>query len=264
MISTAIVCRRRFRYLREVGELSDTDVIGLSHDPYPYTDDYNIVINWGVYDKNGKNSTGAIQCSSNKPNMRRMWISEGLDTVPVVNSESEISYPAVARPSYHQGGKEFYLFMNEDHIIDGVNTRQLYASGYYVSPYIEKDREYRVHVMDGAVLFVQEKSRESGEKIMGNWNHTNGYIFRHLRWGDINGELTKMAIDAVRVAGLWFGAVDIMQKGDQYFLLEINTAPRLQGRSIQIYAHAINFLRQIDKRLVQNHIGIFTWRGEDE
>jgi len=249
--------KKRFTYLRELAKLTNSDPIALSKVKDPDLSKYDIVFNWGVICNNGINNPDAIRLTSNKISLRKSWLENNLSITPFLSSlQMEADTLYVIRPSYHEGGKNFHLGTRED--INNAIYQKLIKRPYYISPYIDKDREFRVHVMGGAVLFIQEKYREDGKKIIGNWNHTNGHVFRILGWSEIRPKLAKLAVEAMKVSGLFFGAIDIMQvtsknkmshdpnqeqKGDEYFLLEINTAPRLERRSIELYANAINYYK---------------------
>lgn len=107
--------------------------------------------------------------------------------------------------------------------------------------YIKKKKEFRVHVFDNEVIFVQEKRRRRDipdDQV--NWqirNHSNGFIFAHndLEYDDV---MLSSSIDAVNALGLDFGAVDIIynQRENKYYVLEVNTAPGLTGETLRVYA----------------------------
>lgn len=105
--------------------------------------------------------------------------------------------------------------------------------------YVRKRQEYRLHVFRDKVFFTQRKARNldvPDEEV--NWqirNHANGFIFAHLDV-DVGPEANQHAIDAVRVLGLDFGAVDII-KGvdDKWYVLEVNTACGLEGTTLEKY-----------------------------
>jgi hypothetical protein len=120
--------------------------------------------------------------------------------------------------------------------------------------YIKKDQEYRVHVgrllyLNGnqpevasiKVIAVQRKARRhdvpDGEV---NWqvrNHSNGFIF--ARGGFTPPEaVVDAAKQALVASGLDFGAVDVIQqKNGKAYVLEINTAPGLEGQTIADYVN---------------------------
>lgn len=99
--------------------------------------------------------------------------------------------------------------------------------------------EYRVHVFRETVIDVQQKKRRS------NWtggdtgirNHSNGYIYARADI-DYPQEIKQAAIQAVKLLGLDFGAVDIgyRERDNKIFLFEVNTAPGLTGTTLLKYA----------------------------
>lgn len=117
------------------------------------------------------------------------------------------------------------------------------AKDLYVK-YIKKLKEYRVHVLDGKVIDVQEKRRKTGVQADNLIrSHDNGWVFCH---SDIvePADLRKVGVDAVAAAGLLFGAVDVIwnKQQNKCFVLEINSAPGLAPSSVERYAHAIKAL----------------------
>lgn len=108
--------------------------------------------------------------------------------------------------------------------------------------YIPKKDEYRVHMVNGKVVDVARKARrkdhdEPDWKVR-SWR--NGFVFVREDCNPQNCVL-NVAIDAFRVTGLAFGAVDVIynKKADRAYVLEVNTAPGLEGQTIQTYANAL-------------------------
>lgn len=106
--------------------------------------------------------------------------------------------------------------------------------------YIKKEREYRLHVFRDEVFFVQRKARAldvPDDEV--NWkvrNHANGFIYanQNIELPDVAKE---MAVEAIQTLGLDFGAVDMIYNARQnkFYVLEINTAPGLQGSTLEAY-----------------------------
>lgn len=113
--------------------------------------------------------------------------------------------------------------------------------------YIPKAEEYRFHVMDGKVFFVQRKARDKDVpdgKV--NWlvrNHQNGFIYANqgIQPASVD-KATKAAIMAVAALELDFGAVDLVYNRQKncYYVLEVNTAPGLSGATLNAYVEAFN------------------------
>ena len=107
--------------------------------------------------------------------------------------------------------------------------------------YVKKSEEYRVHISDrGGVFLVQRKARRLDHDNP-DWrirNHANGFIYQRE---DFVAPLcvlsaAEIALDA---AGLHFGAVDVIYNKhyDKSYVLEINTAPGLDGSTTDDYAN---------------------------
>jgi hypothetical protein len=122
--------------------------------------------------------------------------------------------------------------------------------------YIKKRKEFRLHVCHNStgthgheydVIDIQEKRRRNGVEV-NNYirSHDNGWVFCR-RDIEIDDRAKTLAIDAVRAfgIGMQFGAVDMIwnEHYDKYYVLEVNTAPGLDGESSpQIWARALNRL----------------------
>lgn len=109
--------------------------------------------------------------------------------------------------------------------------------------YIPKKDEYRVHVVGDSIIDVRRKAlRKDVHKEHANWkvrNFNNGFIFAK---NDIDppNEVLEESLKAVLVCGLDFGAVDVVWNNfrQKAYVLEINTAPGLEGSTVDNYAAA--------------------------
>ena len=110
--------------------------------------------------------------------------------------------------------------------------------------YVKKADEYRVHVFGGQVIDIQQKRRrretpddEVDYKVR---NHANGWNFCRADV-DTDPSISEQAIRATNALGLDFGAVDIIWN-EHYkaaYVLEVNTAPGLEGTTVTKYVEAI-------------------------
>lgn len=119
---------------------------------------------------------------------------------------------------------------------DGLVDAPLYVQ------YIKKQQEFRVHVAFGEVIDVQEKRKrkELPEDFATNFqirNHQTGWVYCREDIEVPDGML-EMGVQVVRELGLEFGAVDIIYNAKQNacYCLEVNTAPGLEGSTVDKYA----------------------------
>lgn len=127
-------------------------------------------------------------------------------------------------------------------IIVAEREAELVAAPLYTK-YVKKKKEFRVHVLNGAVIDVQEKRRRSnydGERDTRVRNLANGYVFCR---GDIVEPpgLRELALAATASLGYNLGAVDVAwnERSNTCFVLEVNSTPGMEGTTLEKYADAI-------------------------
>lgn len=106
--------------------------------------------------------------------------------------------------------------------------------------YTKKDKEYRIHVFRGKVIDICEKRQRKGGSATESLirTHANGWIF--CRDGvNCPDSVQQMAIKAVAALGLDFGGLDVITRDEKAWVLEVNTAPGLEGTTLERYAKAI-------------------------
>lgn len=171
---------------------------------------------------------------------------EGGVQVPEFTNDWEVSR--------HWEGKVVTRYKLHGHSGDGIviiDTEEDTVLSHGRAPlyvkYIKKAKEFRVHVFNGKVIDVQQKRKRTevpSEEV--NYqvrNHANGWVYCR---DDISHDESVLdsAIAAVNVLGLDFGAVDIIWNShyNKGYVLEVNTAPGLEGTSVKLYADAIQTL----------------------
>lgn len=121
--------------------------------------------------------------------------------------------------------------------------------------YVPKKQEYRVHVMGGEVVDIQQKRIHNGldqhAKDAINYQirtAANGWVYCRQDL-DVPAGIREQAIQAVESLGLDFGAVDIgyTELNRRVTVYEVNTAPGLEGQTVQSYAQ---HLRRIINELL--------------
>ena len=135
-----------------------------------------------------------------------------------------------------------------DGIVVAENRAQVCSAHLYTRYFKAKD-EYRIHVVDGKVIDVQQKrKRQDVPNKQVNYkvrSHANGFNF--CREGiDLPECCATAAVDACAALQLDFGAVDLRYnaKSKECAVLEVNTAPGLEGTTIEVYAAAFAELFQ--------------------
>jgi hypothetical protein len=112
---------------------------------------------------------------------------------------------------------------------------------------VEIKREVRIHIFKGGVIdFTQKKKMSSerreqegiGEVDLLVRNHHRGWVFARADVA-LPEDAKSAAISAVEELGLDFGAVDVViTPQDAAKVLEVNTAPGLQGTTLENYKNA--------------------------
>lgn len=204
------------------------------------------LIRWGTVIKTPRTTTynraEAIKIASNKARCRKLLQKNKIAVPPMKIGE----YPCIARTRKHLKGKGFWYCKNPLQMGLAIIKGARYFSSLY-----PKFNEYRVHVGHGMVLLVSKKVGDKEKHLI--WNYNNGFRYKTVRWNDYRKDVVKLAIEAVKIAGLDFGAVDIMTDPilpslPPAVVLEINTAPALTNYSASRYARYFDWLISERKR----------------
>lgn len=208
--------------------------------------DFDIIINWGRSEGrfNGEyvNKPEAVQLASDKLQAAQRLGNYGIEQ-PDYTTDKEVAEgwlrdgdSVVARKLLRaNSGRGIVLVSPEDEV--SLPVAPLYTK------YIPKTTEFRVHVLADRVIDVQEKKRNRevpDDEV--NWqirNHCNGFVF--ARDGVVLPDCVRdAAVRAVSVLGLDFGAVDLgyNAKRDKCRVYEVNTAPGLEGSTLDAYYEA--------------------------
>lgn len=159
-------------------------------------------------------------------NLSKQWLTEGKVVCRTLLSASS--------------GRGVVIASNEDELV---------AAPLYTK-YTKKKWELRVHILNNRPIHIQQKKRLSTEQLEARGitncnkyirNLENGYIFSSEL--DVSEAAKNEAVlqsnRAVAALGLDFGAVDVLvTKDDEVFVLEVNTAPGLEGTTLTKYYEA--------------------------
>jgi len=133
------------------------------------------------------------------------------------------------------GGRGIQLVNNVDDLPDcALYTR-----------YVKKSAEYRIHIFMGTVLHMQKKMLRNGSE--GNnfqiRNYNNGWLFGSKNIA-VPQDVVEQALLAVESLNLDFGAVDVgwNERYQKAFVYEVNTAPALEGTTLDLYSQQVRRL----------------------
>lgn len=120
----------------------------------------------------------------------------------------------------------------------------VFPRGLVYTKYIPKKKEFRVHVFKGEVIDVQQKRKRTdfdGERSSEIRSYDNGWVYCRDSIDEPD-DIRQLAISACEAFGLDFGACDIIwnQQANKSYMLEINTAPGIEGTTVSRYVEAIN------------------------
>ena len=107
--------------------------------------------------------------------------------------------------------------------------------------YKKKKKEFRVHIFKDKVVHILEKRRKQGTtgdtKIR---NTTNGYVFCSENVQEPSG-LRELALQAASVTASDFKGVDVgwNEKKNELFVIEVNSAPGIEGTNVDRYVQTI-------------------------
>lgn len=210
------------------------------------------VINWGassfadplVCNSNIINKPTNVEAVSNKLSFFEL-LKDKVDCIPDFTTDKNVALKwleeksvVFARKVLKGSGGNGIVIMRPDDPSSWVDA-PLYTK------YIKKKEEYRIHVMNGEVFLVQRKGLRKQEGVdpdKVNWairNLENGFVFVRN-----NVEPPKVVLSsAVSIfphLGLDFYAADVVYnaRDDLAYVLEVNTAPGLDGSTIKDYAEA--------------------------
>ncbi len=211
------------------------------------------VVNWGSQDKNIQqyaktsriiNDVAAVKLCSDKRQFFRAI--QGQASHPEFTTSLEEANrwaaegPVVGRLNARDSGGRG-LYMSDE------AAPEDFASCCMFTKYIPKLSEFRVHIFRGKVLDVQQKKlrktdREGREvdRDAVNWrirSYNNGYVFAREDIVVPDSVIEEGLKAFGCIPGLDFGAFDVIynKKRNQAYVLECNTAPGLEGTTLDNY-----------------------------
>ena len=210
----------------------------------------DVIINWGVTTASEYAQPGVVGRFYNLPE-QVAWATNKLKFFRAMkyaapeyipewwDNKADIpdkAFPIVCRTVLNgHSGEGIVIAKSRDELVDAP----LYVR------YVRKKNEYRVHVGRTAteykVISVQRKARRLDVPVDEvNWmvrNHQNGFVFVRNDFTPRR-PVIEAAKRALAVTALDFGAVDVIwnEHTNRAYVLEVNTAPGLEGTTIEDYA----------------------------
>ena len=252
-----ILLRRRKLGRTSCKEISArTDIITVRNDK-PIHDNIDYLFRWGCTSncqaKHTVNTAEAIAKANDKKATRillRELKNKGKPIIPQTWVEEDdfdtweaMEYPVIIRASYHAQGKALFFCKDDEDFINARNKITRRGKDFYVSEYIAKEAEYRVFVAQGRVVWVTKKTPANPADIA--WNVAQGGRFDNVNWKEWPLKACRIALMAMDAVGLDFGGVDVMQKGKDFYVLEVNSAPSMtseyrQTTTAKVFQHIID------------------------
>lgn len=200
------------------------------------------------------NSAKAIHRVFDKAGFRQLLNKDGLcpktwDTInQLLNSDFNLHQNGVIiRPTTHMRGRELYLSYDMNtasRVCERLNNE------YYIQEHINKDKEFRVHVVQGRVVSVFQKIPKIKNALV--WNDADTV---NIRWSQWPIDVLHVAREAFLLSNLHFGAVDvIVDQAGRAYVLEINTCPELTPYFQQCFALAFDWM--VDNNLYDKDVGV--------
>ncbi len=260
-----LVQRRQFtkkngkfvQYYRIFGDTSQYDESQLYQLKFK-TFDFNnsVIIRWGTRENiTAENSiiynkATAIAHATDKQESRQIFTERGVSTPRLLlNVDDYKDGIIIARPFVHSKGKNFVVINNKQEL------ESHWRNGWYYSEFVDKIREFRVHVGHSKVLALMEKHNPNNGNIA--WNRAVNDTEPFTRVKQSEADTQKLlpvmveAIKAVNALGLDMGGADvILDDNGVAYVLEVNTAPTLNSspRVAEMWAKYWEWLLRVTTR----------------
>lgn len=219
-----------------IAEAADLTVVTSGEDQHPAEGKY--CFRWGCVGEipsgfKSLNSVAAQETSGDKRRFRKLLSDAELAPKSWMSLEGMLStstqWPTqrlLLRPSTHSRSEGMFLCTSPSDLMKAIEDVKQVSNKYYISEFVQKKREYRVFCAFGRVAWVIEKHPKSAEDV--SWGCVSDGSFDYIDWSDWPVDVLKNALASMKLSGLDYGAVDIIEdEQKRVYTLEINTAPYL-------------------------------------
>lgn len=195
-------------------------VCGLAQDEVQFE-----VVNALSVDNRVINSPFAIFTCASKVLTSTLLVRQGIPTPETCFTQSRKT--AAAFLSRHKKVVSKPVYGYDGHGIVLVRSpRELGSPPYYLQEYVPNDRDFRVFVIDGeAVGAIERVSDKLAHNI-----HQGGTG----RPVEIDSLMAVRAVAAADAVGVDYGGVDLLRRGDDYCVLEVNGTPNWHCMGVNI------------------------------
>lgn len=211
-----------------------------------------VVINWGI----GNSAHNLLQQTPGRVILNHpaavAVCSNKLSSLQAIRADATINIPAYLTDNlegHENDTKDIWIART---ILNGssgagivvVRPGDTFPRARLYTKYIRKAAEYRVHVVNGAIIAVTQKRKRSEEEQTADQklirSHNNGWVQTINNLDPYPVAANTMAVRALQLLNLDFGAVDLVieNKTGRPVILEVNSAPGLTAES------AINAYRE--------------------
>lgn len=155
-------------------------------------------------------------------------------------------FAVVVRPIFHRRSQDLYICTNVGEVRAAIMEC---GPEYYISEYIDKNREFRVFIAQGRVLVVIEK--HPADKDLVSWGCVEEGAFEYMYWKDWPLHVMEAAIKSFNISKLHFAAVDMIEKDGKAYFLEANTAPELTPYYGQCMGKALRYMIEVNSGRIE-------------
>lgn len=167
------------------------------------------------------NSSQSIKNTIDKENVVMTLRKNHVRAPRIIKPGSKTEFPIIGRKYEHKSG-------NDIKIVDSIDECLTEESDYYTR-YLYFKKEYRVHIIDQDVFFVEKKYSENVEKEFSIRTKTYGYKMKRIAIKDFNNtefeKIKMLAQRSVHALGLDFGIVNIgLANNDRFYTIDVDSS----------------------------------------
>lgn len=201
----------------------------------------DVIICWGtsVPELDGVRVLNGLDDRINKLKEIGKFLDAGVPTVQVYTEVAKPRPELLPRIANHTGGKD--LLVTPD-VPDYYVIKENFISEYRIHSFAGRSIRAGIKIPREGFTPVTLAEWKMGANLLHPWvrSYDGGWKVNYDGFQSTT-QLRKLAHMAVKALGLTFGAVDIGQvQGGGFKVLEVNSAPGIEGNSIASYVRAIN------------------------